>query len=106
MDYFRQQAGRLLVVGIMTVHWIYRQLLALAHSGPEQYRYILARLQVYRALLGTGTEDVQRRHSKSLVAEGAPRHLHEARAEQHARHLLHARPRPPQGQEGQSTIII
>ena len=47
MDYCRQQAGRLFIVGIMTMYWISRQLLALAHSGPERYRYILARLQVY-----------------------------------------------------------
>ena len=63
VDYFRQQAGRLLAVGITTVYWIYRQLLELAHSGPERYRHTWARLQVYRVLLSTGAEDVQRRHS-------------------------------------------
>ena len=70
MDYCRQQAGRLFIVGLMTMYWISRQLLALAHSGPERYRYILARLQVYRVLLGTGTEDVQRRHSNRSGRRG------------------------------------
>ena len=69
-EYFRQQAGRLLVVGITAFYWIYRQLVELAHSGPERYRHIWARMQVYRVLLGTGTEDVQRRHSNRSGRRG------------------------------------
>ena len=70
MEYFRQQAGRLLVVGITAFYWIYRQLVELAHSGPERYRHIWARMQVYRVLLGTGTQDAQRRHSNRSGRRG------------------------------------
>ena len=69
-EYFRQQAGRLLVVGITAYYWIYRQLFELAHSGTERYRYIWARMQVYRVLLGTGTQDAQRRHSNRSGRRG------------------------------------
>ena len=69
-EYFRQQAGRLLVVGITASYWIYRQLFELAHSGTERYLYIWARMQVYRVLLGTGTQDAQRRHSNRSSRRG------------------------------------
>ena len=69
-EYFRQQAGQLLVVGITASYWIYRQLFELAHTRTERSRHIWARMQVYQVLLGTGTQDAQRRHSNRSGRRG------------------------------------
>ena len=58
-EYFRQQAERLLVVGITASYWIYRQLFELALTGTERSQHIWARMQVYRVLMVTGTQDAQ-----------------------------------------------
>ena len=70
LEYLRQQAGRLLVVGLTASYWIYKQLFELALTGAERSRHIWARMQIYQVLMGTRTQDAQRQHSNRSGRRG------------------------------------